>query len=195
MKRIGWDIDEVLAAFIPSLMRFHNERYGTNFSKKDVHSYRFEDVWGGTQQDADHKLQEFHTTDHYLQIEPIQGAQSIVSALKKQYEMHVITSRQHSTLKDTLHWLDRHFPHLFTELHFSSSVYHGRNSRKQSKADICKELGVEFMVEDSLPYAAQRAAQGIPVFLVDFEYPWNQGKEPAGVKRIKSWDQLVANIK
>jgi hypothetical protein len=49
---IAVDIDEVLGLFVPALCDFHNETYGTTLSPADFTSYRFCDVWGGTDQEV-----------------------------------------------------------------------------------------------------------------------------------------------
>ncbi len=53
-KTIAVDIDEVLGLFVPALCDFHNEKYGTALSPADFRSYRFCDVWGGTDQEVEH---------------------------------------------------------------------------------------------------------------------------------------------
>ena len=44
---IAVDIDEVLAQFMPTLARFHNDNYNTSLVIEDFQSYRFNEVWGG----------------------------------------------------------------------------------------------------------------------------------------------------
>lgn len=56
---VGVDLDEVLADFLPSLMDYHNENYGTDFKKEDFHSYQFWHVWGGTREEAIQKYMAF----------------------------------------------------------------------------------------------------------------------------------------
>lgn len=47
---VAVDLDEVLGQFVPTLVAFHNETYGTPPLTADTfHSYEFSQVWGGTQ--------------------------------------------------------------------------------------------------------------------------------------------------
>lgn len=59
------DLDDVLADFINSLIRFHNQTYGTDLTKDQFHSYNFWEVWGGNREEAIQKVYKFHTTHFY----------------------------------------------------------------------------------------------------------------------------------
>ena len=49
---IGVDLDEVLGGFVPAIALWHNDTYGTSLSAADFHSYKFSDVWGGSNEDS-----------------------------------------------------------------------------------------------------------------------------------------------
>ena len=60
------------------------------------------------------------------------------------------------------------------------------------KSDVCKELGVEVMIEDSLSQAKEIAPCVRKIFLLDC--PWNQGDLPMNVARVYSWDEIVEGL-
>jgi hypothetical protein len=54
---IAVDIDEVLAHFIPTLAKFHNEHYtGGLLTADSFGGMEFHNVWGGTQDEAQQKV-------------------------------------------------------------------------------------------------------------------------------------------
>lgn len=65
---VAVDVDEVLGKFLVPMCHFHNARYGTSLSPLDFHSYRFSDVWGGTDDEAARKVHEFFET-HFFREE------------------------------------------------------------------------------------------------------------------------------
>ena len=56
---VAVDLDEVLGLFVESLSNFHNDLYGTNLNVSHFHSYEFHRIWGGTQDEASVKVNEF----------------------------------------------------------------------------------------------------------------------------------------
>jgi len=62
-----------------------------------------------------------------------------------------------------------------------------------TKAGVCRELGVERMVEDGLHYATDCAENGIPTLLLNS--PWNQAESlHEGITRVYSWAQILENL-
>jgi uncharacterized HAD superfamily protein len=74
-----------------------------------------------------------------------------------------------------------------------TNQYFGLPEKVRSKADVCRELGVGVMIEDSMSQAKEIAASGCRVLLLDC--PWNQGDLPENVTRIYSWKEIVAHLR
>ena len=130
---LALDIDEVLAQFLPALIRFHNATYKTSLTLKDFHSYWFCKVWGGTNEEATEKVHAFFESAFFTGIEPMPGAKEALAKLKVKYDFCIVTSRQHIIAENTIQWsavyqnlldlfltltantcrLDTHFPDLF----------------------------------------------------------------------------------
>eukprot|EP00600_Ochromonadales_sp_CCMP1393_P006042 CAMPEP_0174974902 /NCGR_PEP_ID=MMETSP0004_2-20121128/12127_1 /TAXON_ID=420556 /ORGANISM="Ochromonas sp., Strain CCMP1393" /LENGTH=256 /DNA_ID=CAMNT_0016225657 /DNA_START=3 /DNA_END=773 /DNA_ORIENTATION=- len=175
------DVDEVLAYFIPSLAVFHNETYRTSnaegghaeiLTSDSFHSYEFCNVWGGTMEESYIKMEAFFESVHFKErIEPIPYALEVLLELKEVYDLHVVTSRQHKIEALTLQWIDRHFPGVFTSIHFGN--HYSREGKSRSKPDMCREIGAVLLIDDSLVYATQCHRVGIPVVLFG-QYAWNQ---------------------
>jgi 5'(3')-deoxyribonucleotidase len=122
---IAVDLDEVLGEFIPPLLLFHNETYGTGLTKGDFHSYRFSEVWGGTDQETQEKIMAFFSSSHFRDIPVIPKAREVLERLKDSFEFTVVTSRQHAIESQTRQWLNKHFPGIFSGVYFGQAQERG----------------------------------------------------------------------
>ena len=79
---IAIDIDEVIGAFLPAIIRWHNATFATPaLTLASFLSYRFCEVWGGTNEEATEKVHDFFETPYFLeQLEPIEGAADTAAA-------------------------------------------------------------------------------------------------------------------
>jgi len=202
MLKIAVDIDEVIADFMTSLVAFHNEEYHTSFQLDDFVSYDFHRVWGGEQREANIKMHRFFSSSYFTNMRPLPGAKEALSTLcdRHGYELHAVTSRLHSLEADTRLWLDTHFPHLFSGVHFGSMYATDGSSRK--KSDICRDIGACLLIDDSPHHAVDCSGAGLP-FILFGEYPWNlpsRSRDPdaqclSGVRRVYKWnDETVKTI-
>lgn len=196
---IAVDLDEVLGYFIPQLCNFHNEKYGTNLSASNFRSYRFCEVWGGDDEQATDKVHEFFRSSHFRDLPVIPGAIHGTAKLRALgYELVVVTSRQLIIEEETRAWLRKNFaPDTFSHIAFGN--HWGRQGRKIRKVDLCRELGAQLLIDDSMGYVNEVADAGMRALLFDLggEYGWNKGNGEGlkeGVRRVDSWDQVVQYV-
>mmetsp|Transcript_11538 Transcript_11538/g.13971 ORF Transcript_11538/g.13971 Transcript_11538/m.13971 type:complete len:209 (+) Transcript_11538:359-985(+) len=182
---VAVDIDEVICGFLPALIRYHNDTYGSSFVLTDFNSYRFCETWGGTNEEAVHKVHEFFETEYFLkEMSPINGALETLRSHKDNFTFVCVTSRQHCIAEETVDWVNRHFPEIFDDFHFGNhwtkdapdpDLHH---SSKQTKPDMCVKANAVALIDDSLSYAVQCSSQlahmGFKVCLFG-DYGWNQG--------------------
>ncbi|MBU2639375.1 MAG: hypothetical protein KKG75_01565 [Nanoarchaeota archaeon] len=190
---IALDIDDVLADLVPALARFHNDRYGTKLKKKDFHSYRFSEVWGGSNGGAYGKMWSFLHSPYFFNLRPMEGAVEGIRGLGNNPENGLIsiTSRPRRLKNLTRNWIERYFPDI-SEIYFSRNNYVDfGNSPK--KVDYCKSSSVDVLVEDSLEYARECGEGGIKVVLLD--QPWNRQETPEGVVRVNNWEGIMKYFK
>jgi hypothetical protein len=73
-----------------------------------------------------------------------------------------------------MEWLDRHFGlHVFSEVHFGNHfAMHGTS---RTKAQICREVGADVLIDDNPAYAYDCALHGLHVLLFNWNmrYPWS----------------------
>jgi len=78
------------------------------------------------------------------------------------------------------------------ELIFSSNPY--IKTKGKTKGEICKELGIDFMIEDSVEHSEICAKEGIKVFLLN--KPWNKNCiDHENIIRVKSWNEILDKLK
>ena len=117
-------------------------------------------------------MDEFYQSNHFKEnLRPIPHAIEMLQAMKEEYELHVVTSRQYAIQEKTLEWINNHYPNIFTEIHFGN--HYSREGKVRSKPEICKDIGAVLLIDDSLQYAYQCHQADIPVILFG-EYAWNQ---------------------
>lgn len=193
------DLDEVLGDFVPQLVLFHNERYGTSLRNEDFHTYHFANVWGGTNEESQEKVQLFFDSHYFADLPVVAGAQAALQKLRERFDLTVVTSRQHFIEAVTRRWLERHFPGTFNGGVFFGNHY-GTSGVVKSKPAMCAAIGAVALVDDSLTYARQCAHTLERVFLFG-NYAWNQltppsaGAEPeplpCNVVRCAGWAAVL----
>ncbi|MEK7461706.1 MAG: hypothetical protein AAB586_01405 [Patescibacteria group bacterium] len=185
---IGFDLDDVLLDFRESLHRYHNYRFGTDYKR---HQFRenLAEMWNCTEEESKKKVFGFYQSSEHRNAEPINGAVEKIKKLKQHHILHVITAKPEELKNISLEWLDKHFPQTFAGIHFTNQYQYQEKGLKRTKGEVCKELGVEFFVDDSLHNVNDIASFGIPALL--FDAPWNQGEIKPPIHRVYSWDEIV----
>ena len=189
------DLDEVLGQFISSLASFHNDKYGTSLSIADFNSYRFCEVWGGTDTESIEKVHQFFDSSFFENLPLVPGAVEGVTELKTRgYSLSIVTSRQHVIEDHTRKWIARNFPgNLFDAVLFGN--HWGTEGKKISKPQLCQSIGASAMIDDSLGYAQQCAQAGIPTLLFNLHdtYNWNRYKEPLhpSITPVQNWKDVL----
>ena len=183
---IGLDLDDVLAGFNETLSQYHNKHYGTKYRREDIRSFSLEETWNVTSEVAIQRLWAFLESPELTNTLPISGSVSGVHTLKQHSSLQLVTARPESLKDKTFEWLERYFPKVFNEIHF---VNHFGDGKRRGKGEVCKELGVEIFVDDSMANAVDIASVRIPVLL--FDTPWNQGSVNEPIKRVHSWEEIV----
>lgn len=189
--RIGIDLDEVLCDFLKGLVEFHNYVYRTSLSFDDFFSYEFWKVWGGDVESTKDKMFKFYETSFFDNLKPIKGAVEGVKKLSENHELFVITARQEIIKDKTKVWLDKYFGDVFEDVFVVNHL--ARSGVSRSKGDVCDELSIDVMIDDSFVYALDCVRSYRFVLL--FDNPWNAREVlPEGIVRVKSWDECVSFI-
>lgn len=187
--RIGIDLDDVLADFTPGLIAYHNEVYGTDFNLSDCRQYTHDKLWGVDIEEAVRRVVAF-SHEYLLGLHPTPGAKQAVDYLNKDHTLHIITARNEIFSDLTSQWIDIHFQGKFEGIHFVSHY----TDKHREKGDVCKELRIDMMIDDSFDNALSCAPVCESVFL--FDKPWNAEYVLAdNMKRVFTWDNVMQEIR
>ncbi|CEP15434.1 hypothetical protein [Parasitella parasitica] len=168
-KVIAVDLDQTLAHTLESLVEWHNDTYGTDFSVADFTTYEYWEIWGGTREESCMKIRDFYDSIHFDRIQPIQdfALEALKMLKRRHFTLVIITSRQQFVAEKTKRFVDKHYPDLSDseQLEYVS----------KPKSVICQEIGVDVLIDDSLEHAFDCSALGIDVLLYDRQgqYLWN----------------------
>ena len=122
-------------------------------------------------------------------LAPVQGAFEALQKLKVHFDLHIVTSRQNKVRDDTIQWIHRHFPGIFSDIHLGN--HYSREGKSRTKSEICHSIGACLLIDDSVKYAIQCVHDNIPVILFG-NYAWNQVKAcPSDIKFVDYSPGLV----
>ncbi|MDD5084283.1 MAG: hypothetical protein PHT88_05155 [Candidatus Moranbacteria bacterium] len=191
--KIGIDLDDVLCDYATAFVKYHNDTYSTTLTKADIWSYNFWDVLNISREEAVKRVYAFGRSSKMMDIDPVPGAKRAVdSLLARNHELSLITARDADFSDITHHWLARHFPGVFSDIHFVN--HYSTTTAPRSKGDVCREIGASMMIDDSFDNAIScHGVCGSGVLL--FDAPWNANKElPVGVHRVFSWYDVLEKL-
>lgn len=189
--RIGVDIDDVLADFVPSFITYVNSVKGTSFTKEQLYSYYIPVLLGGTAQQSKELIFDFYNDASFENISPLKHSQDAISTLSKKHKLTLITARPDFLKSKTLNWIQKHYQTAFSDIHFSYNHY--SKYGKLKKYEICQKENINILIEDSPEYAKEVARLGKEAYLIDA--PWNKTKSlPKNVKRVKTWKTILQEL-
>ncbi len=182
---IAVDIDNVLARHADALMDLYNDTYGTSFS-----AYDYDEQWSWMDDKA--RMDDFHpkfiASGLHGRMEPLVGSQEAIRILHQKYDLVIITARWKEVVELTLDWVNKNFPGMFIGVHFAQIWQ--ENGNMVSKAEIGKQLGAAYLIDDNLSHCLLAAEAGISSVLFG-DYGWNKKETlPKLVVRAESWQAV-----
>lgn len=186
---IAVDIDDVLAQGTESLRLEVNQRLGVDltpdhYSVPGEYWGYYESIWEKNGLSGRITMEELNPrmVEDQSHISPFKQAREVLQELALKFQLVVVTARKAEWETATLYWLDLHFPRTFTDIYFA-----GRRTEKQTKGDLCKELGVEWLIDDNVTHAQSALECGIKVILFG-EYGWHKETDiHDDIVRCKDW--------
>jgi 5'(3')-deoxyribonucleotidase len=186
-ESIAIDLDDVLAAHAESFIDFSNKQYGTNLTAED-YSDHWVDIWHVDHEEIERRATEFHIPETIAALAAKKEAKEALKKLGTSYNLYIVTARRQNLIDTTKVWLEQHFPSLFKDVHF---VPIWEPDNKITKADICKEIGASYLIDD-LPRHCNVAAEGGLKAILFGDYGWNRNEKIAkGVIRCKDWSAVL----
>jgi 5'(3')-deoxyribonucleotidase len=192
MKTIAVDVDEVLSASAQGFVAFSNERWGTNLTVDDYHEH-WAQMWGVSEEEADTRQEILNNEGIIQSYQPFANAYDVLKKLSKNYRLLVATSRTSFLSEETVIWIDKHFQGIFENIHHSG-IYDvtDEDRHKATKAQLCIDIGADYLIDDQLKHCVGVAEVGIQSILFG-DYAWNRtnDKLPESVTRCKDWTEIL----
>lgn len=188
---IAFDCDGVTADIATPMIHWHNEVYHTRHELKDLKSYFIRDLWNCSSEEEFRKLDEFYASEYFSDVPMINGAVNGIREITDNISnvALILTARPEEIHNITRKWFRRHFPGRFNGIYFSKAHSLKDNGHKE-KAELCRELEVEVIVEDSAENAVKCYNSGIQAIILN--QPWNVGHVlPKRIRRAENWKELT----
>ncbi len=192
-KNIGIDLDEVIFPFLKYFLEFYNRKNKTNFAMKQFNIYELEEVLGISKEQMSQYVKEFSETSR-LDLPVLIGAIEGIKALKNKNNLYAITGRQNETKEFTENSIKKYFNGSFSGVHLAD--YHAERGFSTPKYEICKNLGIDLMIEDHPKTALEIAEKNnIPVIVP--ARPWNKNCSYLNDKiyRVDEWGGIIKAAK
>jgi 5'(3')-deoxyribonucleotidase len=147
MKRIGIDMDEVIADTLGEILERYNRDFGTVHSKADLMGKRF---WETVPAEHRPKIREYFADGSIFEDLPVlEYSQEVMLELTKRYEVFITTAAMEvpSSFSPKFRWLARHFPFL-----------------KPSHIVFCGDksvLAVDYLIDDNVRHFERLSGEGI----------------------------------
>ncbi len=187
--KIGIDIDDVLAESLPLFIHAFNRRFGQAVPLEEAEWEVFERFpWI----EEELKREFFRGLNQANFLGKLRIYPDAREALKELaslgHSLFIVTGRWKIHRDVTLQWLrDAGILYLFKQI-----IHKDQEPVANYKKEKAKELDLHAFIEDELHIACAIAEIPIPVLL--FDRPWNQGPLPKNILRLRSWHEALDHI-
>lgn len=185
--KIGCDLDEVIVEFTKPFLDFYNLRNKTRFAYGGMRTYNLRECLGISEKKEQEEIDKFYETNGFRNAPLVFGAFEGLDKILQTNSVVIVTSRPLRIKKETEKFARLYFPNV--PVLFSGDFL---NNGLKTKAEISRELGFDWFIEDRHEYAVDIARTGVEVFLLD--KPWNQEKVNGRVTRVKNWGEIMEKI-
>jgi uncharacterized HAD superfamily protein len=173
---------------VPELIEYVDKEHSVQLTPEQFVTYSLEDIWPSGSAEGEIVFENYKN-QVTTEVAPVKGAAEALGQLSVKYDVIVMTSRDIKVENITRSWLNRQFPELFKDVHLLGNKQDSVSWRE--KAEVCKELGVYCLIDDSLRHVRETSEVGIKALLFG-DYPWNQtDKLPEGVTQVKDWQEVL----
>jgi uncharacterized protein len=187
--RIGVDVDDVLAESLPGYLEAFRRSFGRDVKIEDAAWEIFRrypeisatEMWGF--------FAELEETD-FLGTRPVypEAASAMRTLAGAGHRLVVVTGRLLVHRDHTRRLLQNAgIAGLFEDL-----VHRDGETAAEYKPRVVRERRLDLLIEDELHVAVATALVPVPVLL--FDRPWNQGELPQGVTRVTNWNDALRRV-
>jgi uncharacterized HAD superfamily protein len=192
-KIIAVDIDDVLSVFADEFVKYSNQKWGTHLTVSD-YTEHWSKMWQIDVDNTNKRALEWYKSGFTGQLRANIEAKGVLTSLSKTYDIVITTSRHRSLKEETEDWVNKNYPGIFTGVHFAGIWDDHKTSHdeliKATKAELCKSLGANYLIDDQPKHCLAAAEAGINTLLFG-DYPWNERTGLIkGVRRAANWNEV-----
>jgi uncharacterized HAD superfamily protein len=194
---IAVDIDDVLAAMVPDLIKRHNRLSGDSLSVDD-----YEEDFMKMMKISVEELRLWRenflgdVNSFYPALKLIDGAVEGLTELSKDYKLIALTSRPQEAEAATRKWLDKNIPGLIGEVFFSGNYDDNisEESHLRNKGEMADKLNIDWLIDDQPKHCYAVVDSGQRAILFG-DCAWNRHAEMRpGITRARDWREVVRII-
>lgn len=190
---IAVDIDDVLSNLAQELINYSNRTWGTNLTVEDYNEH-WGDMWKVDDAEVKRRSDQLHNGALAAKLKHDQDARPVLDKLVKEYTLVLATSRRRRITRETAEWIDKYFPGIFSEIHYSGifdTKDHADLQVQLTKADILRKIGAAYLIDDQPKHCLAATKVGVKAILFG-DYPWNRRTKPKpGMIRAKNWQEVL----
>ena len=171
---IAVDIDDVLAVHAEAMVAYSNLTFGTSLTLDD-YSEHWSQMWQIDHEETSRRSDEYHNTDDMKYYKHHEDAVGVLKRLAKDYKLIIVTARRKQVTELTKAWIEKHFKGVFEAIYHASiwDTTITSDSFTATKADLCHELGVSYLIDDQSKHCNAVQEKGIQAIMFG-DYPWNR---------------------
>jgi uncharacterized HAD superfamily protein len=122
----------------------------------------------------------------------LENAHYALKELNKDFRLIVLTSRRKVVEEETRQWLGESFGDIFDGIHFTGFWDTITNeSHLLSKADLTRDLGVSYLIDDQPKHCFGAAEHGVKAILFGDLAESKHVELPKRVVRCKNWQEVL----
>lgn len=190
---IAVDIDDVLANLAEEIVVYSNKNWGTSLTIDDYNEH-WGEMWKVDDAETKRRSNELHDAGLATWLTHKPEARPVLSKLSDSYTLMLVTSRRKVITRETTEWIDKYFRNIFQGIHFTGifdSDEHADYQVQLTKADILKNIGAEYLIDDQPKHCFAAAEVGISALLFG-NYPWNRSiKLVKNMVKVRDWQEVL----
>jgi len=185
---IGIDFDDVITEFTETLMNYYHKKHGKKVTLDQILIWDWRIYWEIPKQEAIKRVDDFHESHKVTELPPLKDAISSLNEIIKNNKVFIITGRPTRFKNKVEEWLKHHLKKKLEIIH--AGEFH--KGQAATKAEICKELNIPIMIEDTGETALDCTKEGIQIIL--FNKPWNKNFKHHNILRVENWNEALKMI-
>lgn len=186
------DLDDSVWDHFGPLAKDIKRKTGVDIFGHKTPAYHFQDILGLSIPDSIQLVHDFEGKKSFRNLLPFLDAVIFLPKIAQLRRIEAITNRRPILESITLYQLNRHFPGVVSEVHFSKNNYAGTG--KYEKWEICRARGIGEIVEDSPKNSLSCAEHGITVYFLKRRHHRPCEKHPLIVP-VSGWGEIYDKIR